>query len=128
MRADPGLAEDTLAHRNKFGARGVDVGHFETDMMLSPPRVFGEETVDGRVSAERFDQLDLRAVRGVDEADFHTLRGQIERLVDFGRAHDIAPEGNAVSDRRRRNADMVEANEVQADCPRRVGCVASRIN
>ena len=77
--------------------RGVDVGHFETDLMLPAERVLREEPVDRRVRAERLDQLDLR-VRCINETHSHPLRGEVERFVDRGCTHNITPMHDAVGD------------------------------
>ena len=50
-------------------------------------------------------------VRRIDEAHLHPLFGHVEGFVDRARAHDVAPEGDAVGDRRGGDADMVEAAE-----------------
>ena len=95
----------------ELGLGGVDVGHLEADMMLPAGRVLGEEPRDRRVLAQRLDQLDL-AVRRVDEADPHALRA----AGRTARGSTVAPSRSryiaiALLDRRRRDADMVEAAE-----------------
>ena len=46
---------------------------------------------------------------GIDEADLHALIGQIERLMDLRRAHDVAVKRDGVRDGGRGDADVVEA-------------------
>ena len=79
--------------------------------MLTAERILRKEAVNRRVSTERLDQFDL-AVRRINEADLHTLCGHVERLMNLHRPHDITPMGDAVGDRRRCDADMIEAAEV----------------
>ena len=80
----------------------MNIGHFETDMMLAAERVFREEPVYRAVFAKRFDQFNLGAVgrafrRRIDETDLHALRRQIKRLANRRSAHDITPMGYAVA-------------------------------
>src|SRR3546814_7939105 len=83
---------------------------FEADVVLSARRVLLEELHDRRVLAQRLDQLDL-AVGRIDEAHTHALRRQVERLVDLRRAKQADVHFDRFLDRRRRNADMVEATD-----------------
>src|SRR5690606_37335915 len=77
--------------------------------------VLFEEARNRGVSRERLDQLDLRAIKGtrrsrcIDKAHLHSLVRKVERLMYLRRAHHVAVKDNAVGDRRRRNADMVQA-------------------
>ena len=54
----------------------------------------------------------ISRVAQVDETDAHALCGQVKRVVDFRRAHHVAPMRNAVGDGWCGNTDMVEATEV----------------
>src|SRR6476659_10385333 len=110
MGADARLTEHAGALGLELGLGGVDVGHLEADMVLAAERIALEELHDRRVLAQRLDQLDLRIGR-VDEADADALRGEVEGgAMRLGAEH--GPIGvEALLDRRRRNADMVEAAE-----------------
>src|SRR5436190_1941001 len=114
MRADARLAENlgALAFEPRLGL--VDVGHLVADVMLPARRVLGKEAVDRRVRPKRLDQLDL-AVGRIDEADFHALRGQVERLADHLRPHHVAIEGDRGDDRGGGDPDMVEAAELHIE-------------
>src|SRR4029079_14615649 len=110
VRADARLSEDARALGFELGFRGVDVGNLEADMVLPAQRVLLEEFHDRRVLAQGLDQFDLRIGR-VDEADTDALRGKIECwAVRLGAEH-LAIGFEALLDRRRRDADMVEAAE-----------------
>src|SRR3546814_3450668 len=85
VRADAGFAQHLCALCLHLGLGGVNIGHFEADVVLSARRVLLEELHDRRVLAQRLDQLDL-AVGRIDEAHTHALRRQVERLVDLRRA------------------------------------------
>lgn len=117
VRAGAGGTKDALAHRLEPRARLGNVGDFETDMMLPAIGVLRQKAVDRRLRAQRLDQLDLGAVHGtvsaggVDKTNFHPLSGHVEGIMDPRRTHDVAPEDDAVGDRRRRHADMVEPVE-----------------
>ena len=111
MRADARRAEHFFAHRLELGFGYVDVGDLETDVMLPAERVLGKEAMDGRVGAQRLDQLDLGVGR-VDETHTDALRGQVERRMDGCCAHHVAPMRDAGVDRGRGDTDVVEATEV----------------
>src|SRR3546814_21095377 len=83
---------------------------FRADVVLSARRVLLEERHDRRVLAQRLDQLYL-AVGRIDEAHTHALRRQVERLVDLRRAKQADVHFDRFHDRRRRNADLVEATD-----------------
>src|SRR6478672_2060413 len=110
MGADARLTEHAGALGLELGLGGVDVGHLEADMVLPAERIALEELHDRRVLAQRLDQLDLRIGR-VDEADADALRGEVEGgAMRLGAEH--GPIGvEALLDRRRRDANMVEAAE-----------------
>src|SRR3546814_7609070 len=78
-------SSDVCSSDLHLGLGGVNIGHFEADVVLSARRVLLEELHDRRVLAQRLDQLDL-AVGRIDEAHTHALRRQVERLVDLRRA------------------------------------------
>src|SRR5439155_17695272 len=86
------------------------------DVMLPAGRVLLQELGDRAVLAQRLQQLDL-AVRRVDEAHPHALCRQVERFVDLRRTEQVAIHRDAFLDRRRRDADMVEAAEVHGRFP-----------
>src|SRR3989344_3708095 len=117
MRPDAGLAEHALAQRLERGLGGMNVGDFVAHMMLPARRVLLEKARDRGVARQRLDQLDLRAVQraigagGIDETHLHSLFGQVERRVDLRRAHHVTVKDDAVGDRRRRNADMVQTSQ-----------------
>ena len=88
----------------------LNVRDFEAHVVLAAQRVLLEEFRDGRMVAERFDQLDLRIGR-VDEADADALRGEVEGgTVRLGIEHG-AVKLEALLDRRRRDADVVQTAE-----------------
>ena len=117
VRPDPRLAQHAFALAFEPGLGGVDIGHFVAHVVLAPGGVLVEERLDRGVARQRLDQLDLRAAERairagrIDEADFDPLLGQVERLMNLRRPHDIAIERDAVGDRGRGDADMVETAE-----------------
>src|SRR3954463_13140104 len=98
MSADTWLAEDACTLGFELGFRGVDFGHFEADMVLTAERVLLEEFRNGRVLAQRLDQLDLRVGR-IDEAHAYALRGEVECLPVRLRPEHIAVHIEALGDR-----------------------------
>ena len=118
MRPDARLAQHALAQRLERRLGRVNIGHFVAHVVLPPGGVLRQKAGDPGIARQRLDQFDLRAVqrairtRRVDEAHLHALLRQVEGLMDLRRAHHVAPEHNAVRNRRRRNADMVEPAEL----------------
>ena len=114
MRANAGFAQHALTQRLKLSLRDMNIGHFVTDMMLPAGRVLVEEALDRRVSGQRLDQFNLRAVerafgtRCINKADLHALFGKVERIMDLRRAHYIAVKDDAVCNGGRCDANMVE--------------------
>ena len=114
VRTNARLAQHAFAHGLKLGFGGVDIGHFVTQMMLPTLGVLFKERRDAGVPRQRLDQLNLRPVLravetgSINKANFHPLNGQVKWIMDFRRTHHVAVERDAVRDRRRCNADMVE--------------------
>ena len=114
MRTNARLAQHAFTHRLKLRLRGVNIGHFVTQMMLATLGVLFKERRDAGVPRQRLDQLNLRSIQRavgagrIDKANLHPLIRQVERLMNFRRAHDIAIKHDAIGDGRRCNADMIE--------------------
>jgi len=116
VRPDPRLAEHAAALPFEPRPGRVNLGHLEAQVVLPAERIAREEAGDRRIRPQRLEQFDL-AVRGIDEAHPHALRGQVERLADHLRAHRLAPERDRPVERGRGDADMVEAAEFHDPTP-----------
>ena len=108
--ADARFTEDARALGFELGLGGVDVGDLEADVVLAALRVLVEKPRDRGAVAQGLDQLDL-AVGRVDEADADALRGKVKGgAVPLGAEH-LAVELEAVLDRGRRDADVVQSSQ-----------------
>ena len=107
--------------RLELGLGGVDVGDFEADVMLPAERVLLEELHDGRIRRRA-----ARSVRSASSAYRRSTRGRPARGRSNGApcgsaSNSLRVELEALLDRRRGDADMVEAAEVHADLLRHPG-------
>ena len=86
-------------------------------MMLPACWVLFKKPCDGGIPRQRLDKLYLCSIHrpvsagGVNETDLNALVRQVERFMDFCRAHHVAVKDDAVSDGRRCNTNMVETTE-----------------
>ena len=110
VRADAGFAEDARALGFELGLGGVDVGDFEADVMLAAERVLLEELQ--RSARFRRAARSARSALGVSTKQTRTpcagrsKAGAVRLGVEHG-----AVEFEALLDRRRGDADVVEAAE-----------------